>query len=185
MWSYKTTFAANNEEVATSRTAPPLTRYDKEPTKPRSTRGFFGLGKSGRNKEEAAGSSANTKEPDWATVIQEDEARGDDNEIEKKKQKRRLLLLQRALSAEKEVEDGDDGERQPRDGIEQTKDGEEIKSLGTTGSTFSSFLQNPRQTRVVFRQFGSDPKEGMKVEQSEDVPTPAAPDHVLVRVQVS
>lgn len=158
MWSPRTS-NANNEE----------------PTKPRS-RLFGGFGKGKNSKEEEPAS-------DWALEMRNDAAEGRaDGEHEEQKKKRRWLLLQKALSADKK-EDGDEGEEaEQKPGHVGPEESEEVKVASS--SSFSTLRQNPKQTRVVFRQFGSDPMEVIKVEQSEEMPVPERADHVLVKVQV-
>jgi len=179
MWSPRGSSANTTNAVA-----------EEPATKPRSGR-FFGLGK---------GKNSNKEEPqpdvsDWAIEMRSDaaaaeEQRSDMGEHEEQRKKRRWLLLQRALSPTND-EGEDDGaredekaaDRRPTQAAEQPVSAEtEVKSHGS--NSFSTFKQNPRQTKVVFRQFGSDPTEVMKVEQLDEMPVPESPDHVLVKVQV-
>lgn len=146
---------------------------NEEPTRPRSR--FFGFGKGKNHKEEQEPAS------DWALEMRNDAAEGrGDNEHDEQRKKRRWLLLQKALSADK----NDDGEEDV-EADEKPTESEQIETARSTSSnSFSTLRQNPKQTKVVFRQFGSDPSEVMKVEQSEEMPVPESSDHVLVKIQV-
>jgi len=189
LWSRKTTSSNNSggEEGTTSSklsiwdSVAAATKTKEEPTtaatKSRGGIRVFGLGgKGGKKEANEEAQPEHSYSYEWAQEMRnetdEPEGRSDANEENggDYRKKKRWNLLQKALS--KEVPDEDLAE------IEQ----EEIKSISS--GSFSTFLHNPNQTRVVFRQFGSDPKEVIRIEQSDDIPAPMARDHVLVRVQV-
>jgi NADPH:quinone reductase-like Zn-dependent oxidoreductase len=59
------------------------------------------------------------------------------------------------------------------------------KTAQSNKSSLTNLLSDSRQMKVVCRQFGTEAKEVMAVEQEEGDAVPEHPDHVLIKVQAS
>ena len=80
-------------------------------------------------------------------------------------------MLKKALTSE------DDGENTT------TELDSSLRSV-SAGSIASNLFPDQRQTKVVFHQFSTSPKDVMQLEREDTIPSPDTREHVVIRVQV-
>ena len=134
-------------------------------------RRFIGISRQGKDKQDGRSSTIASISKETVETRNDADALRSPEEQALQRKKKKWLMLKKALTSD---EDGDNTMLDP--------DG---SSKSVSASTIATNLfHEQRQTKVVFHQFSTVPKDVMRLEREDNIPTPETATDVVIRVQV-